>query len=106
MIIQNGNIEVKKKSGGGIDPETDYPIPATESWEPKIPCQYRANTYSNKGRSNGEAFTIAAYEVLIEGVNFDAERVRLSNLSGRTLGEFSVISAEPLPAVQMTKILL
>ena len=106
MIIQNGNIEVKKKAGGGINPETGYPIPATESWEPKIPCQYRANTHDNKGRSNGEAFTIAAYEVLIEGAGFDAERVRLSNLTGRTLGEFSIMSAEPLEAVQMTKILL
>lgn len=106
MIIQNGNIEAKAKKGGGIDPETGYPIPATESWGQKIPCQYRANTHSNKGRSNGEAFTVAAYEVLIDGEKFDAERVRLSDLSGRTIGEFSVMSAEPLAAVQTVKILL
>ena len=106
MIIQNGNIEVKKKAGGGIDPETGYPIPATESWEPKIPCQYRANTYSNKGRSNGEAFTIATYEVLIDGTIIEQARILLTDIDNRVIGEFTVISAEPLPAVQMTKILL
>ena len=106
MIIQNGNIEIKLKTGGGIDPDTGFPIRANESWGAYIPCQYRVNTYSNKGRSNGEAFTVATYEVLIEREEFTAERIRLSNLSGDVLGEFSVISSEPLPAVQIVKILL
>ena len=66
MIVANGTIETKIKSGGGINPETGYPNKPSEAWGEPIPCQFRANSYSNKGRTNGEAFTIASYEILIE----------------------------------------
>ena len=72
MIIANGTIEAKIKTGGGIDPKTDYPIAPSVSWGNPIPCQYRANKYSNKGRANGEAFTIASYEILIDEQPYDA----------------------------------
>ena len=97
MIIANGTIETKIKTGGGIDPDTDYPIAPSVSWGKPIECQYRANKYSNKGRANGEAFTIAPY---------DAEMLRLRDINGKILGEFSVIEVEPLQAVCQIRILV
>ena len=106
MIVANGNIETKIKSGGGINPETGYPNKPSEAWGEPIPCQFRANSYSNKGRTNGEAFTIASYEILIEEQPYEAEQLRLLNDSGKVLGEFSVIEIEPLPAVCQVRILV
>lgn len=107
MIIQNGTIEVKQKAGGGINHETGYPNkPASVTWEVPIPCQYSANKYSNLGRVNGEHFTTAAYTVLIEEQPFTAEQIRLKDLAGKVIGEFSVIQVEPLNAVCELRILI
>lgn len=106
MIIANGTIETKIKTGGGIDPETDYPIQPTVSWGNPIPCQYRANNYSKRGKANGEAFTVASYEILIEEQSYEAESLRLLDMDGRMIGEFSVIEIEPLRAVCQIRILV
>lgn len=107
MIIENGSIEIKKKSAAGIDPETGHPIkPSDVSWGDPIPCQYSANRYSNIGQVRGEHFKTAEYSVLIEAQPFDAEQIRLKNRCGNIVGEFSVISAEPLDAVCQIRILI
>ena len=106
MIIANGTIETKIKTGGGIDPDTDYPIAPSVSWGNPIECQYRANKYSNKGKANGEAFTIASYEILIDEQPYNAEMLRLRDISGKILGEFSVIEVEPLQGVCQIRILV
>nr|DAT92806.1 MAG TPA: hypothetical protein [Caudoviricetes sp.] len=107
MIIQNGTIEVKRKAGGGINLETGYPNkPAAVAWDSPIPCQYSVNKYSNLGRVNGEHFTTATYTVLIEEQPFTAEQIRLKNLAGKVIGEFSVIQVEPLNAVCELRILI
>ena len=107
MIIANGTIEVKRKTAGGIDPETGFPIaPSQVSWDEPIDCQYSANKYDNLGRSNGEHFTVASYSVLIEERPFTAEQVRLKDRDGKVLGEFSVIQIEPLEAVCELRILI
>ena len=106
MIIANGTIETKIKTGGGIDPETDYPSKTSVTWSKPIPCQYRANNYSKRGKVNGEAFTVASYEILIEEQPYEAECLRLRDMDGRTLGEFSVIEIEPLRAVCQLRILV
>lgn len=107
MIIQNGTIEIKAKTGGGIDPETGHPVkPVNVSWGDPIPCQYSANKYNKLGKYDGEHFTVAQYSVLIEEQPFDAEQVRLKNRDGKVLGEFSVIEIEPLEAVCEIRILI
>lgn len=107
MIIENGTIEPKRKSVGRINPETGFPKKPTDvSWDTPIPCQYSANKYSNLGRVNGEHFTTAEYSVLIEEQPFDTEQIRLKDLTGKVVGEFSVISVEPLPAVCEIRILI
>lgn len=107
MIIENGTIEVKVKTACGIDPETGHPRrPSEAQWGHPIPCQYLFKTHNKQGRINGEPKTIATYEVLIEEQPFDAEQVRLTDKAGKSLGEFSIISIEPLEAVCEIRILI
>jgi len=103
MIIQNGYIKAKVKTGGGIDASTGYPISITETWGDTIPCQYKVNNYSNLGSTNGNKFTIASYEILIEDSSFTAEQIKLFT-DNEDLGEFSIISAEDLSNVGLIKI--
>ncbi|MCE8584881.1 hypothetical protein K0E99_17605 [Bacteroides fragilis] len=107
MIIENGTIETKAKTVGKIDPKTGYPSkPSDVSWSDPIPCQYSANKYNKLGRVSGEHFIRAEYSVLIEEQPFDAEQIRLKDLNGNVVGEFSVISVEPLTAVCEIRILV
>lgn len=109
MIIENGTIELKRKSVGAaaVDPETGYPVkPASAVWGEPIPCQYYANRYSNLGRTGGEHYTDAEYTVLVDLQPIDAEQLRLKDRSGQIVGEFSIIQAEPLEAVCETRIIV
>jgi len=107
MIIQNGTIEFKTKNGGGIDPETGYPFkPSSVSWNEPIPCQFKANKFNGLGVIKGEHFTVAKYEILIEEQPVPSEQLRLKDLSGKEVGTFSIIQAEPFEAVCEVKILV
>ena len=101
MIIQNGTIEFKTKTAGGIDPETGYPVkPSSVAWGEPVPCQFKAKKFNQLGIIKGEHFTVASYEILIE------EQLRLKDLSGKEIGTFSIIQAEPLEAVCEVRILV
>lgn len=107
MIIENGTIQIKQKTGGGIDPNTGYARTSSAVvWGDPIPCQYYPNRYTNLGRVNGEHFKSAEYTVLIEEQPFGAEQIRLIDNAGDLVGEFSVISSEPLEAVGQIKIIV
>ncbi len=100
MIIANGTIEPKVKTGGGLDPETGYPVRPEASWGDPIPCQFVPVTHDKLGTTKGgEHFTEAAYTILIEEQPFHAEQVRLTGRGGTVVGEFSVRRIEPLDAV-------
>lgn len=106
MIIENGYIQVKQKGeGGGIDPDTGFPRKPSEfTWGDPIPCQYYQNRYSNVGVVGDEHFKTAEYTVLIEEQPFTAEQIKLTDYGTGEIGEFSVISAEPLQAVGQIRI--
>ena len=108
MIIENGHIEVKHKKAGGID-DNGMPVPPTFSFGKPIRCQWWANSFSWRGRtSSGGHFTSASFEILVEagdGVEL-GEQLRLTDDRGRTIGEFSVMSIEPLQAVGQYRILV
>lgn len=107
MIIQNGTIEFKTKTGGGINPETGYPVkPSSELWGEPVPCQFRATKYNQLSIIKGEHVTLASYEILIEAQPVTSEQLRLRDLSGNEVGTFSVIQAEPLEAVCEVRILV
>lgn len=107
MLIQNGTIEFKTKTGGGIDPETGYPVkPSSELWGEPIPCQFKAKTYNQLSIIKGEHVTLASYEILIDEQPLTSEQLRLRDLSGKEIGTFSIIQGEPLEAVCQVRILV
>lgn len=105
MIIQNGTIEPKIKTGGGIDLETGYSKAVSFSWGTPIPCQYSAAKYNQLACLIGEHITTASYTILIDQQPLAGiEQVRLKDLSGNEVGEFSIKQIEPLDAVCQTRI--
>jgi hypothetical protein len=104
MIICNGKIREKIQTGGGLDEEGN-PVSSSESLGEPIPCRIKVNKQNNLGKQNGNTFTIASYEILIESQPFTAERVQLERLE-KDLGEYSVISTEYLEAVGALKIMV
>lgn len=110
MIIANGCIEIGVIEGGGVDPRTGYPTrPLKASYGEAIPCLFVPTHYNAQGRAGAEHATSLAYTVYIDDVGrdmFGTERLRLRDLAGRVVGEFSVISVEPLSAVGQVKILV
>lgn len=109
MIIENGTIEFKEKTAGKIDPETGYPTKPTKvGWGEPIPCQFLPNNRNNLGRVNGERFTTATYTVLLEEQELpESEQIRLTDRSGKNLGEFSLIAPpEYLEAVGEIRLLI
>lgn len=105
MIIQNGTIEVKRKRSVGLDADGHPNKPLDERWGKPIPCQYIPNK-NLLARSNGEPYVNVSYEVLIEECPFCGEQVRLRDMCGKVLGDYSVISATPLDAVSEIRILI
>lgn len=106
MIIQNGTIETKVKTGGGINSATGHAVKPTSSWGNPIPCQFIPNSHNNLGVSTGQHYTQASYTVLIDEQTFVAEQIRLKDMAGNTIGEFSILSVEPLEAVCEIRILV
>jgi len=104
MIITNGTIEAKEKTGGGLDGNGN-PVRPSETFGEPIPARVTTNNKNNLGKQDGNAFIVASYEILIESQTFEAERIRLTQL-GRDLGEFSVMSVEYLESVGAVKIIV
>lgn len=108
MIIQNGNIEFKHKTCGGFDAD-GYPVKAGDIYySEKIPCQYVYKKRDLLAKSNGNPVISTSYEVLVAMPLPEAksEQVRLTNMDGEIIGEYSVISFQPLRAVQEVKIII
>lgn len=103
MIIVNGTISIKTKTGGGL--VNGNPVRPSESWGEPIPCNIKTNLHNNKGKTNGNSFEVASYEVLIEAQPFEADRVKLVR-EGKDLGEFSIQDIDPLNAVGAVKIVV
>lgn len=110
MIIENGTIEFKQKAPGAIDPETGYPSKATQvGWSEAIPCQFYPTSCELLARTPaGERITKASYVVLVEEQPLpESEQLRLTDLQGRALGEFSLLAPpQTLEAVCEIKILV
>lgn len=103
MIIANGYISAKIKTGGGLDANGNPVLPSVDFGDP-IPCNIKTNKNSLIGKSNGNTFTVASYEILIEANGYEEGTVQLTDLSGKAIGEFPIMEIEPLYAVGMVKI--
>ena len=104
MIIENGYIQVKVKTGGGM--LNGRPQPVTVVDGDPIPCNWRAQKWDKKGNTVDSVFTQAQFEILIELQEFSAETLTLydTTVGLRRLGEFTIQSIEPLDATGATKI--
>jgi len=105
MIIVNGVIQRKVQTGGGIDTNGN-PARPSFVWDNPVECHIKVNKRDNLGKQNGNTFTVASYEIIIEPQAFDADVIKITDKSGTDLGEFSVISIEHLEAVETVKILV
>lgn len=105
MIIPNGTIEVLTTSDGGLNPTTGFPTKPKETWGAKIDCQFSPVRQDYLAKTvNSEPYSALSFSILIEAATFTGDRVRLSDRDGNSIGEFSVVSVEPLEAVGQVRI--
>lgn len=105
MIIQNGNISFKYKTGGGLD-DDGYPVAPSITWSDPIPCQFVPKTLNLQAAESGNTYIKQGYSVYINSdlSLIPTEQLRLTTLTGVEIGEFSVISVQELRAVGQTVI--
>lgn len=99
----NGSISIKVEAGIKFD-ENRKPIQVADSWGDPIQCRFTPNKYSEKGISNGNKFTVASYDILIETQVFSATSIRLTDGSGNVIGEYQVQQIENIPGVGRIRI--
>lgn len=105
MLIVNGFLKIGKSTGGGIDAD-GYPAAAAVEYGDPVPCQWLETLRDNLAKSEGEPLTTRAYTIYLELPSTVArdEKVALYGIAGECIGEFSVISATVLRAVNQLKI--
>lgn len=108
MIIQNGYIEcIANKLTERINPKTGFPVKAENlEWCEPIPCQWSPIKMNLRNQVKGEHHTDITYQILIEQQPFPYEQIRLQDISGKSLGQYSIISIEELDAVCEIKIIV
>lgn len=75
----------------------------TTTWSDELPCSIKTNNDTRKGQYEDGEFRQASFTVLLEVSPIDAKRVKLSRL-GEALGEYRVLSVEPLASVGRIRI--
>jgi len=103
MIIENGYLEEKIKTGGGLDPITHLPIKVSFTFGEKKPCQIRQVEYDNLANSSGVDYIKSSYTVLTEN-DIESEAIRLTGEGFSK--EFSVIQKSVLTEVGLVKIIV
>lgn len=79
--------------------EYGEPISAEAAWASPVHCSIKTNSDTRKGKYEDGEFRMASFTILIEFVaGFAADRVKLERL-GEDLGEYRVLSVEPLATV-------
>ena len=106
MILDNGTIEVKTTSGGGL--VNGIPQRATETWGNPISCHIVANMNDNKGTFTDGNFKRMSFTIWLDSplYHFKADRVRLTDNQGSVLGEFEVQSIEVSSFTGRTKVVV
>lgn len=106
MIIENGHIRIKVKAEPQVTEDGYFKKPDKEQWLSPIPCQWILTAGNNNEMVNGEHYKSASYTILIEqGPQLHiGEQLMLEDFLCTCLGEFSIISVEPLDAVGQLKI--
>lgn len=102
----NGTLKYQTLTENGQMNEYGEPVAAQVSWSDPVPCSVKTNSDTRKGRYEDGEFRHASFTVLVEyREHFAAKRVKLERL-GEDLGEFQVISVEPLVTVGRIQIIV
>lgn len=102
----NGTLKYQTLTENEQVNEYGEPVAAQVSWSDPLPCSIKTNSDTRKGKYEDGEFRHASFTVLIEyREGFAAERVKLERL-GEDLGEFQVISVEPLTTVGRIQIIV
>lgn len=92
----------------GEDSVNEYGEPITgeqENWSEEIPCSIKTNSDTRLGKYEDGEFRQASFLILIELSKFDAVRIKLERL-GEYLGEYRIMSVEPLTTVGRIQIMV
>ena len=100
----NGFLRYESISGGGLN-EYGEPISAQSSWSDPLPCSIKTNSDTRKGKYEDGIFRQASFLILIELKAFPHLRISLER-NGEDLGEYDVLSSEPLTTVGRTQIMV
>lgn len=107
-MTTNGQIQIIQSATQTIDENGDY-IPGTQTIGKAIPALIYSARQSNRGSYEGDKYTDATYEVLIEGEKLSKDettKVRLTDHKGNSLGDFTVQSFIYLTNTYRTKIIV
>lgn len=99
----NGLLHFETVKDGGLN-EFGEVLAPTACWSEPIPCSIKTINDKIGVYEDGE-FRQASFSVLIELASFPYKRVKLQRYD-EELGEYRVISIEPLVSVGRTKILV
>lgn len=80
-------------------------VSSEQSWSEPIECSINVNSDNRIGSYEDGEFHVASYTILIETITFEHDRILLTR-DGKSLGEFRVISIQPLSTVGRTQILV
>lgn len=100
----NGILRYEVVREGGVDEYGEVIAPSSE-WSEPIPCSIKTNSDNRKGKYEDGEFRQASFTVLVELTPFPYGRVSLQR-SGEELGEYRVLSSEPLTSVGRTQIIV
>lgn len=100
----NGTLRYESVSDGGFN-EYGEPIEAQSAWSDPIPCSVKTNSDTRKGVYEDGEFRQASFTILIELDEFPHKRISLER-QGESLGEYRVLSSEPLTTVGRTQIIV
>lgn len=100
----NGLLRYEVLKGGGIDEYGEVIAPSSE-WSDPVPCSIKTNSDNRKGIYEDGEFRQASFTILVELVTFPHGRIKLERYDEQ-LGEYRVMSAEPLTSVGRTQILV
>lgn len=100
----NGILRYEILQEGGIDEYGEVIAPSSE-WSEPIPCSIKTNSDNRKGKYEDGEYRQASFTILVELTSFPYGRISLQRL-GEELGEYRVMSSEPLTSVGRTQILV
>ena len=101
----NGNLAYQIQGNNGQLNEYGEPIAASVEWSDPIPCSIKTNSDTRKGKYEDGEFRMDSFTILIERTEFNADRIKLERL-GEELGEYRILSVEPLATVGRIQIMV